>query len=104
MWAISACGIVDFQLRNSEYTSSNLNHDGPYKVTAAAITDACWNPSGSTVWKTDEVNARDLSQYCIPTNGVCRTETWQYATKAYFYNILLYFMFVKIVTIIINCI
>ena len=45
------------------------------------ITDPCWNPSGSTVWKTDDVTARDVNKYCVPNNGLCKTSTWQYATK-----------------------
>ena len=50
-------------------------------TTAADITDPCWNPSGSSVFKTDDVTARDINKYCVPNNGMCRTETWQYKTK-----------------------
>ena len=48
---------------------------------SAEITDPCWNPSGSTVWATDDVTARDPNRYCVPNNGLCKTSTWQYATK-----------------------
>ena len=48
---------------------------------SAEITDPCWNPSGSTVWATDDVTARDVNRYCVPNNGLCKTSTWQYATK-----------------------
>ena len=50
-------------------------------TSAADITDPCWNPSGSSVFKTDDVTARDINKYCVPNNGMCRTETWQYKTK-----------------------
>ena len=48
---------------------------------SAQITDPCWNPSGSTVWKTDDATARDINRFCVPNNGLCKTSTWQYATK-----------------------
>ena len=48
---------------------------------SSQITDPCWNPSGSTVWKTDDVTARDINKFCVPNNGLCKTSTWQYATK-----------------------
>ena len=50
-------------------------------TSAADITDPCWNPSGSSVFKTDDVTARDINKFCVPNNGMCRTETWQYKTK-----------------------
>ena len=50
-------------------------------LTAAQITDPCWNPSGSTYFLTDDVTAADPTKYCVPNNGLCKTTTWQYATK-----------------------
>jgi len=50
-------------------------------TTAADITDPCWNPSGSSVFKTDDTTARDINKYCVPNNGMCSTTTWQYKTK-----------------------
>ena len=48
---------------------------------SSEITDPCWNPSGSTLYKTDLQATLDPRKYCIPPNGFCMTTTWQYSTQ-----------------------
>ena len=48
---------------------------------ASEITMPCWNPSGSTIYPTDDEATMDPRKYCKPTHGFCKTTTWQYSTR-----------------------
>ena len=48
---------------------------------ASEITIPCWNPSGSTIFKTDLESTVDPRRYCQPSHGFCKTTTWQYSTR-----------------------
>ena len=47
------------------------------------ITDPCWNPSGSSTFRTDDDALMDPRQYCQPSAAApfCTTATWQYSTE-----------------------
>ena len=49
---------------------------------SSEITIPCWNPSGSASIQTDDDSRDDPKKFCIPNNGLCRTETWQYSTRS----------------------
>ena len=46
------------------------------------VTIPCWNPSGASSITTDSDSMRNPKKFCMPNNGFCRTETWQYATRS----------------------
>ena len=67
------------------YTRCLVCHDSQEFLTppsaANQVTLGCWNPSGSSVFDTDQEATMDPRKYCQPANGFCSTTTWQYSTR-----------------------
>ena len=48
---------------------------------SSQVTTDCWNPSSASGYATDDITARNTNFFCVPRNGICTTETWQYSTE-----------------------
>ena len=65
------------QVKSSEFSSTyEINYN-------LGITDPCWNPSGSSTFRTDDDALMDPRHYCQPPADTpyCTTSTWQYSTE-----------------------
>ena len=39
------------------------------------------SPKSASSYATDDITARNTNFFCVPRNGLCVTETWQYSTE-----------------------